>query len=68
MWRMALDPGDLDLPPGYWMDESDPDVIVVRDDQGRPAAFFTQFTITRAGIESAAWFDHERSSSIQRTA
>jgi hypothetical protein len=54
---MTFDPGDLALSPDYRLDESgveeEPEAIVVGDPEGRPVAFFSEYSITRAGVEGA---------------
>ncbi len=48
------------LPPGYSLDESDPDVVALRRPDGTTAAVFSALAATPQAIEEAAREDHER--------
>jgi hypothetical protein len=47
------------LPPGYWLDRSDPDVWTLRRPQGWAVAYFSARGATKEAIEHAAWEDYE---------
>lgn len=57
MCRMTDEP--LRLPPGYSLDESDPDVLVLRRPDGTTAAVFSALGATPEAIQRAAWEVHE---------
>ncbi len=48
----------LRLPPGYSLDESDPDVVALRRPDGTTAAVFSAIGATPQAIEEAAREDH----------
>jgi hypothetical protein len=50
----------LRLPPGYRLDRSDPDVLALREPEGRVVAYFSARGATREVIEQTAWEDYER--------
>jgi hypothetical protein len=50
---------ELRLPPGYWLDRSDPDVVALRRPEGWVVAHFSARGATRETIEEVAWEDHE---------
>ncbi len=58
MCRMSDEP--LRLPPGYILDESCPDILVLRRPDGTTAAVFSALAATPQAIEEAAREDHER--------
>jgi hypothetical protein len=43
----------------YYLDESDPDVVVLRHQDGTPAAVFSARGVTREGIVEAAEEDYQ---------
>ena len=45
------------LPPGYYLDESDPDIITLRRKDGTFVAAFSAQGVTREGIIEAAMQD-----------
>jgi hypothetical protein len=47
------------LPPGYWLDRSDPDIWSLRRSEGWIVAYFSAQGATREAIEQTAWKDHE---------
>jgi hypothetical protein len=47
------------LPPGYWLDISDPDVCALRRPEGWVVAHFSVQGATEEAIEEVAWEDHE---------
>jgi hypothetical protein len=47
------------LPPGYWLDRSDPDVWTLRRPEGWVVAHFSAQRVSREAIEEVAWEDHE---------
>ena len=48
------------MPPAYRLDESDPDILILRREDGTVVAFFSTHGATREAIEEAAWEDYER--------
>jgi len=54
-----MNPGmeDAMLPPGYFLDESDPDIITLRRDDGTFVAAFSAQGATMEGIIEAAMQD-----------
>jgi hypothetical protein len=48
---------DAMLPPGYYLDESDPDIITLRREDGTFVAAFSAQGATREGIIEAAMQD-----------
>ena len=57
MCRMNDEP--LRLPTGYTLDESCPEILVLRRPDGTTAAVFSAFGATPESIQRAAWEDHE---------
>ena len=57
----------LRLPPGYSLDESDPDVLVLRRPDGTTAAVFSALGATPVSIQEAAWEEHGGASPADRT-
>jgi hypothetical protein len=51
---MNLGMEDAMLPPGYYLDESDPDIITLRREDGTFVAAFSAQGATREGIVEAA--------------
>jgi hypothetical protein len=49
--------GDATLPPGYYLDESDPDIIMLRRKDGTFVAAFSAQGATLDGIIEAAMQD-----------
>jgi alkanesulfonate monooxygenase SsuD/methylene tetrahydromethanopterin reductase-like flavin-dependent oxidoreductase (luciferase family) len=47
------------LPPGYWLDSSDPDAWALRRAEGWVVAYFSAQSAATEAIEQAAWEDHE---------
>jgi hypothetical protein len=45
---------DATLPPGYLLDESDPDIVTLRRKDGTFVAAFSAQGVTREGINDAA--------------
>ena len=56
MSRMSDEP--LRLPPGYSLDESDPDIVVLRRPDSTTAAVFSALGATPESIQQAAREDH----------
>lgn len=55
----------MNLPPGYRLDEvTDPDVVILRREDGSVVAEFTLGTV-REEIERIAWEDHQQRRSHQ---
>ena len=48
------------LPPGYRLDESDPEVLVVRREDGAQVAYCSAHGATREAVEESAWEDYKR--------
>ena len=48
----------LRLPPGYSLDESDPDVVILRRPDGTTVAVFSASGATPESIQQAAWEGH----------
>jgi hypothetical protein len=48
---------DAMLPPGYYLDESDPDILTLRREDGTFVAAFSAQGATREGIIEAAMQD-----------
>jgi hypothetical protein len=46
------------LPPGYSLDGSCPDILVLRRPDGTTAAVFSALGATPESIQQAAWEDH----------
>jgi hypothetical protein len=46
------------LPPGYWLDISDPDVWTLRRSEGWVVAHFSARGAPKEAIEEIAWEDH----------
>ena len=49
----------LCLPPGYWLDRSDPDVWTLRRPAGWVVAHFSVQGVTKEALEVTAWDDHK---------
>ena len=54
---MNLSMEDAMLPPGYYLDESDPDILTLRRKDGTFVAAFSAQGATREGIIQAAMQD-----------
>ena len=50
--------GDLHLPPGYWLDRTDPDVWALRRAGGWVVAHFSAQGDTSEAVERIAWEDY----------
>ena len=48
----------LRLPPGYWLDPTDPDVWALRRAGGWVVAHFSAQRANREAVERVAWEDH----------
>jgi hypothetical protein len=46
------------LPPGYYLDRSDPDVLVLRSEEGGLVARFSAMGYVAESVERVAWEDH----------
>jgi hypothetical protein len=55
----VTEPKEPNLPPGYRLDKSDPDVWALRRSEGLVAAYFSARGATEEAIEQAAWQDYE---------
>ena len=49
----------LHLPPGYSLERSDPDVLVLRCSHGTAVAHFSARGVTWKAVEATAWEDYE---------
>ncbi len=49
---------ELELPPSYYLDEADPDVVLLRRQDGTFVAAFSASGATKEGIVGAAEEDH----------
>jgi hypothetical protein len=49
---------ELELPPSYYLDEADPDVVLLRRQDGTFVAAFSASGATKGGIVGAAEDDH----------
>jgi hypothetical protein len=47
------------LPPGYWLDTSDPDVWSLRRSEGSIMAHFSARGAAKEAIEQTAWEDYK---------
>ena len=56
---MTPDKNDATLPPGYLLDESDPDIVTLRRKDGTFVAAFSAQGATKEGIREAAMEDSE---------
>jgi hypothetical protein len=52
--------GEPPLPPGYHLDRSDPEVLVLRSTSGETVARFSAMGYASESIEREAWEDHGR--------
>ena len=50
----------VELPRHYFIDESDPDILILRRQDGTPVAAFSSSGATREGIVEAAKEDYQR--------
>jgi hypothetical protein len=50
----------MPLPPGYYLDRSDADVLTLRSEEGEVVARFSASGHSAESIEREAWEDHER--------
>lgn len=51
--------GEPELPSAYYIDESDPDILILRREDGTFVAAFSAFGATREGIAEAAVADYQ---------
>ena len=59
---------DATLPPGYLLDESDPDIVTLRREDGTFVAAFRAQGVTREGINDAAMQDIRNSADTEKGA
>jgi hypothetical protein len=52
--------GRVELPRHYFIDESDPDILILRRQDGTSVAAFSSSGATREGIVEAAMEDYQR--------
>ena len=48
------------LPPGYYLDRSDPEVLILRSPEGALVARFSTRGYAAESIEREAWEDHRQ--------
>jgi hypothetical protein len=48
------------LPPGYYLDRSDPEVLVLRSEEGAIVARFSASGYAAEVVEREAWEDHKQ--------
>ena len=48
------------LPPGYYLDRSDPEVLILRSEEGALVARFSTLGYAAESIEREAWEDHRQ--------
>ncbi len=49
---------EVPLPPGYHLDRSDPEILVLRSPEGEAVARFSATGYSDENIEREAWEDH----------
>jgi hypothetical protein len=59
--RETLRPQDEPpLPPGYYLDRSDPEVLILRSEEGAVVARFSAPGYLAESVEREAWEDHRQ--------
>ena len=59
--RQTLRPQDEPpLPPGYYLDRSDPEVLILRSEEGALVARFSAQGYLAESVEREAWEDHRQ--------
>ncbi len=48
------------LPPGYYLDRSDPEVLVLRSAEGEVVARFSTSAYSAEAVEREAWEDYSK--------
>ena len=62
--RGTLRPEDeVPLPPGYYLDHSDPEVLILRSPEGAVVARFSTRGYVAESVEREGWEDHRHRSS-----
>jgi hypothetical protein len=51
---------DPPLPPGYYLDRSDPEVLILRSEEGAVVARFSAPGYLAESVEREAWEDHRQ--------
>ena len=51
------------LPPGYYLDRSDPEVLILRSPEGEVVARFSAPGYLAESVEREAWEDHRQRNS-----
>ena len=51
------------LPPGYYLDRTDPEVLILRSEEGALVARFSSRGYEAESIEREAWEDHRQRNS-----
>ena len=54
---------DPPLPPGYYLDRSDPEVLILRSAEGAVVARFSARGYSAESVEREAWEDHRQRNS-----
>ena len=54
---------EASLPPGYLLDHSDPEVLVLRSPEGAIVARFSARGYVAESVEREAWADHKQRNS-----
>jgi hypothetical protein len=63
--RGTLQPeGGLPLPPGYYLDRSDPDVLILHSPEGALVARFSARGCVAETVEREAWADFHRQRNV----
>ena len=50
----------MPLPPGYYLDRSDPEILVLRSPEGAPVALFAASGYLAEAVEQEAWENHRQ--------
>lgn len=50
----------MHLPPGYYLDRSDPEVLTLRSPEGEVVARFSAPAYSAEAVEREAWEDHRQ--------
>ncbi len=59
--RGTLRPQDeAPLPPGYYLDRTDPEVLILRSEEGAVVARFSAPGYLAESVEREAWEDHRQ--------
>ena len=50
----------MPLPPGYYLDRSDPEILVLRSPEGAPVGLFAASGYLAEAVEQEAWEYHRQ--------